>query len=242
VPNANLPKILIVSASFGEGHNSAAKNIHSALKGKAIVRRADPCLEANPAMNRRLGIAYQAVINHTPNFWAALYYSTDMIDLNRPSKILTRKPEEAMHQHIKEFQPDAIVSTYPLYPYYIKRSFRKLPKVPLFTVVTDSIKINKSWTSAPTDYFLVTDSYTKSLMRKRINIPESRIVDLGFPVSPRFTKLESFSVDDKCSPFKVLYFPTGQKPQIRRNIRAILESHPDLRLTVVLGKNDIPAE
>lgn len=237
MPDSSHPRVLILSASFGEGHHSAAKNLAAALQGKAKVKIADPCLDADPGFSNKLSKGYQLVINHTPNLWAALYYSADLIDLNKPSKILTRKPEYATHRQIEEFQPDLIICTYFLYPYYIKRIFKKLPPVPVFTVVTDSIKINKSWTSAPTDCFIVTDPFTKEVVNRRSKISRENIIDLGFPVSPVFSRLQPLPVKAPIRPFKVLYFPTGQKSQLQRNIRAILNGNPSIQITLVLGKH-----
>ena len=236
--DSSLHRILILTASFGEGHNAAARNLVEAFQGKAEVLLADPCMEAKPKFNKRLSQAYQGVITHTPTFWAALYYGTDLINLNKPSKLLTRKPEETTHAHIRDFKPDAIISTYPLYPYYVERSFRKLPRVPVFTVITDSIKINKTWTAAPTDYFLVTDDFTKEILTSRNKIPADKIEPTGFPVNPVFATQDSLTETDSCKPFKILYFATGQKPQIRRNMRALLQDeNANIELTVVLAKN-----
>ena len=170
--SSHLPKILILTASFGEGHNAAARNILKALEGKADVRLADPCLEAQPRFNRKLRQAYQLVITHTPTFWALLYYGMDRVNLNKPSKILTRKPEETTYRHIEEFKPDAIVTTYPLYPSYIERAFKTLPRVPVFTMITDSIKINKTWTTAPSDFYLITDKFTEQSVKNKNTLPD----------------------------------------------------------------------
>ena len=38
-----LPRILIVTAGYGEGHNSAARGVRDALAGRAEVRVTDLC-------------------------------------------------------------------------------------------------------------------------------------------------------------------------------------------------------
>ena len=79
-----------------------------------------------------------------------------------------RKPERKLARaHPRAFRPDAILSTYPLYPYFTERIFSKLKRssrVPVFTVVTDSIAINAAWRKAPTDFWLVTDQHTKDAL------------------------------------------------------------------------------
>ncbi len=238
MPAPSLPKVLIVSACFGDGHNTAARNIATALKGMAEVMVADPCMEAKPKLNRQLSRGYQLIINHTPTLWAGLYYSSDMVNFSSPSRMLPRKPELRMQQLMRDFQPDAIVSTYPLYPYFIERAFDKLPRVPVFTVITDSLKINKTWTGAPSDHFLVTDTFTKEVLETTKGIPSDKIVSCGFAVDPTFTTLPKLSAETPIEPFKILYFPTGQTPKLRRNLRALLAlQEVNIEITVVLGRN-----
>ena len=44
------PRILIVTAAFGEGHNSAARNMGLALDAAgAVTQVSDPCMLGTPA-------------------------------------------------------------------------------------------------------------------------------------------------------------------------------------------------
>ncbi len=149
-----------------------------------------------------------------------------------------RKPEQKLEEILREKQPRAIVSTYPLYPYFIERIFKRgVPKVPVFTVVTDSIEINAAWRKAPTDYWLVTDENTRrSLIQQGLN--ETSVIETGFPVHPHFADIDPISADDSLEPFRVLYFPTPKKPHVRRIAREILNAtSQDVHLTIVLGRN-----
>jgi len=149
-----------------------------------------------------------------------------------------RPPEERLSQEIKDFSPDAIISTYPLYPYFIERHFQQgHARVPVFTVITDSIAINAAWINAPTDYWFVTDQHTKQDLLHQ-GLPTEKVIETGFAVHPNFQNLQPIRSDDPCTPFKVLYFPTSKKPFVRRTARAIFNSkHTNLKLTIVLGRN-----
>ena len=48
------PRILIATAGFGDGHNSAARNLAKALEKTAEVRVVDPCAEGSPWLNNVL--------------------------------------------------------------------------------------------------------------------------------------------------------------------------------------------
>lgn len=233
------PRILIVTAAFGEGHNSAARNLAAALQtAGADARVEDPCQAATPKTTAIVSRAYRFVTTHMPRTWARVYQMTDRCDFSKPRLPLMRKPENALARLIDDYQPDAVVSTYPLYPYFLDRIFADagVKKRPVFTVVTDSIEINASWLRAPTDRWLVTDPETERLMIAA-ELPAERIIDTGFPVNPIFGKLTPIDPSDACDPFRILYFATAKRPFIRRHGRALLEASPNVRLTLVMGRN-----
>jgi processive 1,2-diacylglycerol beta-glucosyltransferase len=228
------PRILIVTAAFGEGHNSAARNLALALDAAgATTRVCDPCMLGAPRITTWINRAYRHVTTHHPWIWEKIYRSTDRCDFSRQSSPLLRMPERALAGLVEDFQPHAVVSTYPLYPYYMPRI---APEMPVFTVVTDSIEINAAWLRAPSAAWLVTDPATRSGM-VQAGLAAERIIDTGFPVHPVFAGLENLSADAPCEPFRVLYFPTSKLPLLRRHARALLDSSPALSLTIVLGRN-----
>lgn len=232
------PKLLILTAAFGEGHNSAAKNLALAAHQKGIQAHvADPCLLATPRTTAAIEWAYRLVTTQFPKIWEKIYHGTDQCDFSRPNLPLMAKPERYLKQLVQDYQPTAIISTYPVYPYFLERSMTQTgEKIPVFTVVTDSIEINASWLRAPTDHFLVTDQLTLETMRCW-GLPESKLTPTGFPVNPAFTALTPLSSEDTCKNFRILYFATSKKPFIRRHSRAILNASPNVTLTIVMGKN-----
>lgn len=231
------PKILITTAGFGDGHNSAAYNLAAAFAGSAEAKVIDPCALAAPYLNQKLRDFYRFVTTHTPKLWYGIYKSVEKHDFEKESLPLMRKPELALRECLDQFQPDAFVSTYPLYPYYVKRAIaRGAKKIPTFTLITDSININTAWLNAPTDYFLVTDDTTKGYLISH-GITADRIIVTGFSVHPHFTELPKLPATATCDPFRILYFPTSKKPTIRRVMRAVLDTHPSTTITIVLGRN-----
>lgn len=233
------PRIIITTAGFGDGHNSAAYNLASALVRKAEPEVIDPCALGSPWVNAKLSSFYRFITTYLPKVWHKIYLSVEKRDLSKQRFPFMRKPESVLHDLILSFEPHAIVSTYPLYPYFVERSFAKgAPRVPVITIITDSIEINGAWKNAPSDYFLVTDEFTKQSLVSS-GVDDKKIVVTGFAVHPRFTDLESIqSFSAATEPFKVLYFPTAKKPIIRRILRAILETkEANTVVTVVLGRN-----
>jgi processive 1,2-diacylglycerol beta-glucosyltransferase len=232
------PRILILTAAFGEGHNSAARNLSLALQAMgAETCVADPCVLSMPSATSLMQWGYRLVTTHFPRVWEAIYRGTDQCDFSRPNLPLMRHPESYLEGLVGEYKPHAIACTYPLYPYFLERNFKETSsRLPVFTIVTDSIEINASWLRAPTDHFLVSDQTTLETMRCW-GIPEKKITDTGFPVNPAFSELAPIAADDPCNPFRILYFPTAKKPFVRRHSRALLDASPDVHLTIVMGKN-----
>ncbi len=231
------PRILIVTAAFGEGHNSAARNLGKALDAEgAITQVSDPCIVGAPGITSLLSKGYRFVTNCLPLVWYWIYKSTDRCDFSKRRSPVLRMPEKAMGRMIDQFKPDAIVSTYPLYPYFLKRIRQGIGgRLPMFTVVTDSMEINAAWLRAPSDWWLVTDGDTREVMGKSLDV--SRVVDTGFPVPPVFADMKTVPADDSCKPFRVLYFTTARKSLLTAHGRALLEASPDLQLTIVMGRN-----
>lgn len=235
---ADTPRILIVTAAFGEGHNSAARNMALALEDQgAVTRVEDPCLLGSPRFTPALSQGYRLVTTHAPKLWARIYRSTDRCDFSKRGSPLMRGPEQALADLVEEFKPDAVVSTYPLYPYFLERLRRETGRgFPVFTVVTDSIEINSAWSKSPSDWWLVTDTATREAMVRK-GMEAGRIVETGFPVDPVFSDLAPVDAGDACDPFRILYFPTAKLPFIRRHSRALLDVSPSARLTIIMGRN-----
>lgn len=232
------PRILIVTAAFGEGHNSAARNLSAALTNAgAITLVSDPCLSGVPRVTAVVNSAYRFVTNRFPNLWARIYRSTDRCDFSKQRSPVMRLVESALGRLVADFKPDAVVSTYPLYPYFMTRILdRSGEKTPVYVVVTDSIEINAAWLRAKCDRWLVTDSVTKDSMIGK-GLPAEKIVDTGFPVHPDFAKLSPVKSCDGCTHFRVLYFATVSRTLLRDHGKALLDASPDVRLTIILGRN-----
>jgi len=231
-------RILIVTAAFGEGHNSAARNFALALEELgAEAKVADPCMLGAPFSTLWLCRGYRLVTTYAPRLWYRIYQRTDGVDFSRQKFPLMRKPERKLGEMLDTFQPDAVVATYPLYPYFLERLLAGRTTRPLIqTVVTDSIEINAAWLKAPTDAWLVTDPLTADAM-VRAGLPAEKVIDTGFPVNPCFSRLEPLAADAPVDPFRVLFFATPNAVQLKRISRAVLEGSANTKLTLALGKN-----
>ncbi len=234
----NRPRILILTAAFGDGHNSAARNLALALDAAGAETKVfDPCLVGAPRLTKLLALAYRLVTTHLPKVWLWIYRSAERCDFGGDSPIFLRGPEKTMRAVVEEFRPKVVVSTYPLYPYFLmKMAQEKTSFPPVFVVITDSIEINASWLGAEAQGWVVTDLATRDVLIAK-SLPAERVFETGFPVHPDFAKLQPVAEDDACDPFRILYFPTSSKSCLRKHACAMLDASPAVTLTLVLGRN-----
>jgi len=231
-------RVLIATAGFGDGHNTAARGIAMALEGRADSLIIDPSAKATPRFNNLLRATYRFITTYLPGTWEKIYDGVEQRDFSQQKFPFRRRMQQTFTLQVNEFDPDIIVSTFPLYPYFFERYVREggRPR-PVITIVTDSIKINASWRKAPTDFWIVTDEETKKCMEAK-NISGDKILNIGFPVNPLLNTLQPLSPTASATPFRILYFPTASKTAICDTAQAILEGRQwPTELTIVLGRN-----
>lgn len=230
-------RILIATAGFGEGHNSAAKGLKDALGSDDVAQIVDPCELAAPIINDRIKKAYRRVSTHNPTLWKNIYNACDRRDFTKERLPIMRKARETLGALIEEKEVEALLSTYFIYPYFLERHVKRQgTRVPVFTVVTDSIEINAAWFKAPCDHWFVTDQFTRQKLIK-FGLSPSVVHEFGFPIHPRFTSLAPLPTETSVTPFKVLFFPTSRRPHVKKSVLAILKADPCTQVTIVMGKS-----
>jgi processive 1,2-diacylglycerol beta-glucosyltransferase len=235
----NRKKILILTAAFGEGHNTAAQNISEALQEypEITTRVADIYAVTHPLVNKIMQKGYVFAINRHPFLWEIVFNF-----INRPGSLektlfMARQLKQSLGKLIGEFAPDVIVSTYPFYSFLIhqlRQECHLACKVPFVTVITDSTAINTSWYRSPgTNFFIVADEETAEMV-KHDHITPEKIKILGFPVAPRLANLAKKSIPS-LPPWKILYLPSSQLAPTLEVLRELLQI-PGVQATVVTGK------
>lgn len=232
-------KFLILTASYGEGHNTAARNIREAILSEAPnaeIRIADLYGTTNPRINRWIQRGYSLAINRFTILWKIVF-----LILSREGIVETMLPfletlKRALGKEIDSFQPNVIVSTYPIYSFLVAKLREKSARVqiPFVTVVTDSTVINSAWYRCPSDTFAVTDIATQeALCAGGISI--QRIHILGFPVSPAFENVSPLPASSP-PPWKLLFLPSA-RILYSSHIAELLLKLPDVHLTILSGKH-----
>jgi processive 1,2-diacylglycerol beta-glucosyltransferase len=230
-------KILILTASFGEGHNSAARGVRDGLARvapNAQVELRDLFAESYGRLNERVRKTYLAIINRWPRSWGIVYRWLDRkTEFDKDFAKFSRLKNDLQHL-VENFQPDAVVSTFPPYPFLL-RQISPVPDCKNIAVVTDSITVNAIWYRAPADYFLVPNEQSAAVVRAGGVTPE-KIRTFGFPVSPKFADLTR----DRKAPLlpcpRVLYMINAGTRRAPETVSRLLELN--IQLTVTVGRDE----
>ncbi|MDX1952360.1 MAG: glycosyltransferase [Verrucomicrobiota bacterium] len=237
-----MKKVLILTAAFGEGHNTAARNIRDALELMSEDIKIEILDLFETSYGRLNSIAkksYLGLVQHAPSVWGGIYSLLDNSPLFEKNLAGMSRLRDALEDILKVTQPDCVVSTYPVYGHVIKEIYKDYSEKPFrfITVVTDSITINSLWYKAPADLFCVPNAPSAEVMVAG-GIPKNKVLPVGFPVSPQF--LEFGPVDLKSPKFKeprkILYIINTGKKKAGKVLDELLEI-PHTQLTVTVGRD-----
>jgi UDP-N-acetylglucosamine:LPS N-acetylglucosamine transferase/predicted metal-dependent phosphoesterase TrpH len=235
-------KVLILTAGFGDGHNTAARNVADALElisDEVKVEVLDVFQSSLGVLNDVLKKAYLGLTRYAPGVWSGIYSMLDSSSKLETNLLAFGNLKSALERLLSQSQPDCVISTYPIYAHVIREIYRDHSERPfrLITVVTDSISVNSSWFRAPSDLFCVPNEATAEVLRQN-GVDPGKIRAFGFPVNPVFAEKNSEAVQAPKfgSPAKILYIINTGKKKSGKAIDRLLEI-PRLRLTITVGRD-----
>ena len=164
-----MKKILILTASFGDGHNAAARNLRDAIElitDEAKVEVLDLFESTYGTLNTLLKQTYQGLVRYAPTVWSGVFSVFDNPALFRRQIDTMGKLRESLAAVLHDTEPDVVVSCYPVYAHLIQDIFREHAERPFrfITVVTDSISVCSAWYRAPSDLFVVANEPTAKVL------------------------------------------------------------------------------
>ncbi len=197
-------RILLLAASLGSGHLRAAGAIQSALH---IL---DPGCQTeildirpltSPALRFLVFNGYEFLIEHAPWAWRLLYKKSQGSARGGPQfaspEFFLRHGNKRLHQKVREFAPDVIVSTqincHEL-AYFLSPT---LPTKPTRVVIITDYDVHPIWSRLPVECIVVAEETFAKRLRD-LNTEASSILSTGIPIDPRFaTPLDRASLQDQ---------------------------------------------
>ena len=123
-----MKKILILTASFGDGHNAAARNLRDAIElltDDAKVEVLDLFESTYTSLNALLKRAYNGLVRYAPSVWSTVFATFDNPMLFRRQMDTMGRLKESLAGILRDTEPDVVVSTYPVYGHLIQDIFRE---------------------------------------------------------------------------------------------------------------------
>lgn len=228
--------ILILTAGYGEGHNSAARGIQAGLAQvvpEIKIECHDLFAEAFGPINNWLRSGYLTLITNWPRSWGVVYRWLDRKQEFNRDFARFGLVKNKFTLLLDRLQPDVVVSVFPAYPYLLQqiRGDRKCRSV---VVVTDSITVNAIWYRCAADAFLVPNEPSADVLRTA-GISTDKIRVFGFPVNPRFADLPSRASPSEKERPKVLYMINASTRRARETTERL--SRLNIDLTITVGRN-----
>jgi processive 1,2-diacylglycerol beta-glucosyltransferase len=181
-------RVLILTASYGSGHNVAAQSLAAAFAAAGIdARVVDHFRElVHPAFERASRALYYTALRHAPAAWGLAYAAGDRM---RSDALLTfgitRVGAGRLAALLRSLAPDAVVTVHAT-PAVVMASLaeRGLAVPPHTTVVTDFVA-HSQWIAGHVDRYCVAAEEVKHDFVARGIAPE-RVVVTGVPLRPEF--------------------------------------------------------
>lgn len=235
-------KILILTAGFGEGHNSAARGLREGLRrvapAETQVELHDFFAETYGTVNDWARVLYLGMINQAPQIWRSIYRWLDRQEKFVGDFRVFFAMKNQLKRLLDRFQPDVIISVYPAYPHMLDEilGLGGAPQHKRVVVVTDSITVNAIWYRCSADYFILPNEQSASVLLEA-GIPSEKIKTLGFPVTPTFVNPgEVRPPPSDQTGRRVLYIinaANNAAPDLVRRLAGLR----DIQLTVTVGRN-----
>lgn len=183
-------KVLILSCSTGQGHNSAALAVFENLKGHGVnCEFMDALLFAGKKTSAAVCRTYVQVARKAPHVFGLAYRAGGIISNTRtksPVYFANTRYARQMYDYITGNQFDVVITSH-LFPAqtltYMKKKFGL--KVRTMAVATDYTSI-PFWEETRLDYYIIPHPDLLREFHKK-GLPKEKLLPFGIPVDPQFS-------------------------------------------------------
>lgn len=189
------PNVLILYASYGDGHYQATKALEKSLHDRGIrkVKMLDLMAEAHPRLNDLTRFVYIQSYRTLPGLYGLVYNMTKDMKSDKPfAHILHAFGTRRLEEYLKKERPGLVIHTFP--QMVMPKLRRKIGlDIPIVNVVTD-FDLHGRWLHPDVDRFYVA---TEEMRREAalIGIDPNRITVSGIPIKEGFGSVEEVGSD-----------------------------------------------
>lgn len=241
-------KILILSGSTGQGHNSVAQAIGQELNRRGYMWECrDGLAFISSRVARFFSWGHSYMYRHLPflfrrgYFWAEKHPALLEKDTSA-RKYLSRGAEE-LHQYLEQGQFDAVVCTHVFSALILTESLRQYPMEVKTAFVATDYTCSPGVESTSMDlYFLPHPDLRPEFLHHRL--PDAGLVDGAIPLRPEFcvktdkcTAKQMLGIDPKNRHVLLVCGSMGCGPMKKLAKKLIVGLPPKTEVTIVCGTN-----
>lgn len=180
-------RVLILTTDAGSGHRSAAAAIEREISALCETRVVNPA--HHPLASTTLALAekfYLEMVREAPDHYDFAHAMTDVPGLDIFLELsLSSAVRDSLAAILAEYEPDVVVSVYPLFTRIISHLLAPAKRPRLMTVVCDLGNVHRAWFNRVDDCVAVPTALVREKAR-RCGIDPQRIVHTGLPIDTRF--------------------------------------------------------
>ncbi len=236
---ATRSSVLMLTATYGEGHVRAAQALAAAVErldpGRP-VRIVDYFEYVSPAMNRLARRLYVGSVRRVPLLYGKWYNATRAIpEDSLIQRTLDHYRVDSLRRLLDDTRPAAVVSTFPI-PAGVLSTLRRERgyDVPSAVAVTD-YTVHSQWIHSGIDLYMVGHEELRQGLIAR-GLPPEHVVVTGIPIDPRFGDPHPPRPDGP--PWQVLVMggAYGMLPGTLKMVVALV-GIPDVNVVLVAGRD-----
>jgi processive 1,2-diacylglycerol beta-glucosyltransferase len=237
------PKVLLFTASFGNGHNQVSHALKHTFQefGIGTVDIYDLYAEAYPYWNEAAKFLYKQSFSVGSSLYKMFFYGMDRIYSTKAGKLYCRIGEKKLEAIIEEKQPDIVITTFPVstVPEWRRRSGRSFK---IYTVITDYC-LHSTWVHPEIDrYYAATEDVKQKIMAS--GVPCDKVYVSGIPIRKAFETeqsksqlLRKYNLNPQAKRLLIMAGAQGVVKNIKWIAAQLLEQS-DIELVIVCGKNE----
>ena len=236
-------KIIILSASTGGGHMSAANCVKDYFNDRGDNAEVIDTLEyINPILNKTVTEIYEYVAIKHPSLWKMIYKTANNKKLNKIISGTNNLISKKLLPLIESKNPDLIISTHPFATEMVSalKSENKI-SMPLLCIMTDYAP-HRTWISPNVDAYIVANEEMTPLMED-MDVPKEKIYPFGIPVDNDFfikknrkEELEKIGLNSDLPTILIMAGSCGFA-NVEKIYTKLQKISPDFQIIIITGKN-----
>lgn len=227
-----MSKILILTAGYGAGHNTAAISMREAFEEQNHEVLFVDLFKLHSPTTFKLSLwGYLYLVKYWPKVWGIIFNWLDKSEHSPKLFKLLSGQRQLLGNIIEYNAPDVIISTYPTYSWLLNQLRDDgLKFCHHYTIITDAITINSLWYRSLSSGFFVSDKDSLNhLLSAKISI--DRLYLTGFPVARVFADRPLGWNPTKETPH-ILFIVSSGTPTPMETAKALFEITPNVKVVV----------